>query len=86
MKTTLWLASLILLISGCTHSAEYQPRNGDIIFQTSESAQSTAIQLATHSPYSHMGIVYVDNGQAIARVRPGLEQGLLVSEKPLVKG
>jgi hypothetical protein len=31
---------------------------GDIIFQTSESAQSKAIQLATHSPYSHCGIIY----------------------------
>lgn len=33
-------------------------RNGDIIFQTSMSGQSKAIQLATHSPYSHCGIVY----------------------------
>lgn len=33
-------------------------QNGDIIFQTSNSSQSKAIQLATNSPYSHMGIVY----------------------------
>ncbi len=33
-------------------------QNGDIIFQTSKSSQSKAIQLATNSPYSHMGIVY----------------------------
>jgi len=33
-------------------------RNGDIIFQTSTSAQSKAIQLATNSKYSHMGIIY----------------------------
>lgn len=33
-------------------------KNGDIIFQTSTSGQSKAIQLATHSPYSHCGIVY----------------------------
>lgn len=32
--------------------------NGDIIFQTSRSQQSKAIQLATHSPYSHCGLVY----------------------------
>lgn len=30
---------------------------GDIIFQTSLSSQSKAIQLATHSTYSHVGIV-----------------------------
>lgn len=32
--------------------------NGDIIFQTSKSDQSKAIQLATNSKYSHMGIIY----------------------------
>jgi len=31
---------------------------GDIIFQTSQSTQSNAIQLATHSKYSHCGIVF----------------------------
>ncbi|SDC68231.1 YiiX family permuted papain-like enzyme [Williamwhitmania taraxaci] len=38
-------------------------RNGDIIFQTSKSRQSKAIQLATGSKYSHMGIVYNENGK-----------------------
>lgn len=33
-------------------------QNGDIIFQTSKSGQSKAIQLATGSKYSHMGIIY----------------------------
>ena len=33
-------------------------QNGDIIFQTSTSAQSKAIQIATKSKYSHMGIIY----------------------------
>ncbi|WP_343671966.1 YiiX family permuted papain-like enzyme [Chitinophaga sp.] len=32
--------------------------NGDLIFQTSQSAQSKAIQLATKSSYSHCGIIY----------------------------
>ena len=37
-------------------------KNGDIIFQTSKSSQSKAIQLATKSKYSHMGIIYkIDN-------------------------
>jgi len=38
-------------------------KNGDLIFQTSLSGQSKAIQLATNSKYSHCGIVYTDNGQ-----------------------
>lgn len=33
-------------------------QEGDIIFQTSSSSQSKAIQLATNSPYSHMGIIF----------------------------
>lgn len=32
--------------------------HGDIIFHTSISQQSKAIQKATHSPYSHCGIIY----------------------------
>ena len=39
-----------------TESTEIQ--NGDIIFQTSKSGQSNAIQIATGSKYSHMGIIY----------------------------
>lgn len=38
-------------------------QNGDIIFQTSKSNQSKAIQRATNSKYSHMGIVYETDGQ-----------------------
>ena len=37
-------------------------KNGDLIFQTSLSNQSKAIQLATNSKYSHCGIVYIEKG------------------------
>lgn len=37
---------------------ESKLRDGDIIFQETSSAQSKAIQLATHSRYSHVGIIY----------------------------
>lgn len=49
------------LFSVYAHSAQYQ--TGDIIFQTSKSAQSKVIQKATHSPYSHMGMIVNRNGQ-----------------------
>lgn len=39
--------------------------NGDIIFQETQSAQSKAIQLATHSRYSHVGIVYFQKGKPV---------------------
>jgi hypothetical protein len=54
---------LSLAVLGCTARAGYTPRDGDIVFHTSRSAQSLAIQLATKSPYSHMGIVYVRDGK-----------------------
>ena len=37
-------------------------KDGDIIFQTSQSSQSLAIQKATHSNYSHIGIIFFRNG------------------------
>jgi uncharacterized protein YycO len=38
-------------------------RDGDIIFQTSQSDQSVAIQRATRSPYSHCGMIFYRNGK-----------------------
>ena len=38
-------------------------KDGDLIFHTSLSRQSKAIQLATKSKYSHCGIIYKMNGQ-----------------------
>jgi hypothetical protein len=38
-------------------------KDGDIIFQTSQSAQCTAVRLATHSIYSHCGMIYNENGK-----------------------
>jgi Permuted papain-like amidase enzyme, YaeF/YiiX, C92 family len=38
-------------------------QDGDIIFQTSLSDQSVAIQRATRSPYSHCGIIFYRNGK-----------------------
>jgi len=54
-------------LSCCSYSCDtgYVPRDGDIIFHTSRSAQSEAIQKATTSPYSHMGIVYVREARAL---------------------
>lgn len=53
------LTALAIAGLACSPIGDYQPRDGDVIFQTSRSSQSQAIQLATKSPYSHMGIVYV---------------------------
>lgn len=56
-----YLQGLLLLFSlffsCCKGYDDSRFNEGDIIFQTSTSSQSQAIQLATHSKYSHMGIV-----------------------------
>ena len=76
-KINLSLASLIItiLLAQCGFDFGQQKdqdeqsqlsgkvRNGDIIFQTSRSSQSQAIQLATDSRYSHMGIIYENEGE-----------------------
>jgi hypothetical protein len=57
-----WVWLIAFLATACAAEQPYAPHDGDIVFQTSRSAQSTAIQRATHSPYSHMGIVNLRNG------------------------
>lgn len=57
----LWLASSAS--PGRVRGPQAPPlRTGDVIFHTSRSSQSVAIQRATGSRYSHMGIVVVRRG------------------------
>lgn len=67
-----WIAALTLCWAATAAAAPL--RDGDIIFHTSRSAQSIAIQRATHSPYSHVGVVFFRDGkpyvfEAIATIR-----------------
>lgn len=50
-------------IAKTASSAEYPLKNGDLIFQSSQSAQCKAVQLATHSIYSHCGIIYIKDNR-----------------------
>jgi len=66
------MAVFSFLVCGSSTSAQF--RDGDLIFQTSLSEQNIAIQRATHSKYSHMGIIFFQNGspyvyEAVATVR-----------------
>jgi hypothetical protein len=63
---------LLLLIALCWYGEavsgeawETRVREGDIIFHTSRSSQSLAIQRATGSRYSHMGIIFIRNGAPV---------------------
>ncbi len=52
---------LLLLLFSCQNYAQ-KFKDGDIIFQSSPSPQSAAIEEATNSPYSHCGIIFYENG------------------------
>lgn len=54
-------ACMLLTVGFRSASKTAALQEGDLIFQTSESGQSKAIQLATHSKYSHCGIVFQEN-------------------------
>lgn len=63
MKIPLRIVIFVFLtLTACQSSQTAQLRDGDIIFQTSRSRQSLAIQTATHSKYSHMGIIFFRDG------------------------
>ncbi|MGE7773183.1 YiiX family permuted papain-like enzyme [Chitinophaga sp. NPDC101104] len=57
------LLILAALLPGSPASAQQNLREGDIVFQDSQSPQCEAIRRATHSPWSHCGMLYrADNG------------------------
>lgn len=59
MKNISYIWGFLFLLMACqTKKGSDIFQNGDIIFQTSKSGQSKAIQLATGSQYSHVGILY----------------------------
>ena len=57
------LACLLLQFACAAQAWAYTPKEGDLLFQTSRSAQSVAIQKATHSPYSHVGMLLFHKGR-----------------------
>jgi hypothetical protein len=53
---------VVLLLSFQVNAQKF--KDGDIIFQSSYSQQSAAIEEATQSPYSHCGIIFYENNVA----------------------
>lgn len=65
MKFYLILVSLVLFGScggSQSNDIESMLQAGDIIFQSLDSKQCEAVKLATHSKYSHVGIIFQDEG------------------------
>jgi uncharacterized protein YycO len=58
-----FLLCIFLLVISKALLADYTPQTGDVVFQVLLSDQSRAIQLATKSQYSHVGIVIIKNNE-----------------------
>lgn len=67
-----WIALACALLSSAAVAGEPRFRNADLIFHTSRSSQSEAIRAATHSDYSHVGLIEVapDGVFVIEAVQP----------------
>lgn len=81
MTLSAWTRSAIAVaLSTLSLAAAAAPdvQTGDLVFQQSRSAQSLAIQQATHSPYSHMGMIVTRQGRPYV-----LEAAARVSYTPL---
>ena len=57
----LFILSFAAFATGSNVSPQF--KDGDIILQTSQSSQSEAIQLATHSKWTHVGIITYRSGK-----------------------
>ncbi len=66
------LLALAILIFSFAFQTKTDLKPGDIVFQDSYSRQSQAIKLATHSQFSHVGIVFKKDGklQVLEGVQP----------------
>jgi hypothetical protein len=75
------LLLVLLFAAGCSgRTVVPAVQEGDIVFQTSLSSQSVAIQHATGSRYSHMGIIFLRDGEPYV-----LEASATVRYTPLEK-
>jgi hypothetical protein len=64
MRKYAWFPVIFLVVFYSFKSFQSEPKlkTGDILFITSSGGQGKAIQLATKSKYTHVGIVFVENG------------------------
>jgi hypothetical protein len=80
-RSVCWLYVVVMLAAACSAGLSVPAvQDGDIIFQTSLTSQSVAIQRATHAKYSHMGLVVVRD-----EVPYVLEASVTVRYTPLKK-
>jgi hypothetical protein len=64
-KFRLFIFTLALLAGFSSFGLKHEPafKNGDLIFIVNPSGQGKAIQLATRSNFTHVGIIFIENGK-----------------------
>src|SRR6266850_5408964 len=66
MRLQAVLVPILLAATSCAAIASPPKlRDGDIVFQASRSDQSDAIRRATGSPYTHMGLIFLEHGKPL---------------------
>ena len=67
--TVLIIAGSFIAFSSFSKSVDKETvsklKDGDMIFQTSESSQCEAVRIATNSKFSHCGIIFIENGNPL---------------------
>ena len=59
----MWM--LLIAASGCSGPDMPRFHEGDIVFQESISSQSEALRLATRSPLTHTGVIFMDGEEQV---------------------
>lgn len=58
-------AAVMILFTGSSFKNDPPHKNGDLIFIVNPSGQGKAIQLATKSKFTHVGIIFIENGKEV---------------------
>ncbi len=56
------LVFILLSMVGCGAGELPSLKDGDLVFQDAQSPQSAALRIATNSPYTHMGVIFIEEG------------------------
>jgi hypothetical protein len=61
MRTRTVVVLILMVVVGCGARNTPELQDGDIIFHKSQSSQSEALRRAMNSPYTHMGVIFIEN-------------------------
>jgi hypothetical protein len=60
-----FLVCIFLAMVGCGAGELPDFKDGDLVFQDAQSSQSEALRIATNSQYTHMGVIFIEEGRQL---------------------